>query len=48
MRNLILMTLDKAGWLTDDELAHEIGQLESGKKISDCVTSGVALCPSIP
>ncbi len=32
MRNLILMALDKAERLTDDELAHEIGQLESGKK----------------
>jgi hypothetical protein len=32
MKNLILMTLDKAKRLNDDELANEIAQLESGER----------------
>lgn len=32
MRNLILMALDKAERLTDEELAEEIAQLESGTR----------------
>jgi hypothetical protein len=32
MRNLILMALDKANRLNDDELAEEITKLESGKQ----------------
>ena len=32
MKNLILMALDNAERLTDEELAEEIAQLESGKR----------------
>jgi uroporphyrinogen-III synthase len=32
VKNLILMARDKAERLTDDELAEEIEQLESGKR----------------
>jgi hypothetical protein len=32
LKNLILMALDKAEHLTDEELAEEIAQLESGKR----------------
>lgn len=32
MRNLILMALDKAKRLSDEQLAEEIAQLEAGKR----------------
>lgn len=46
MKNLILMAFDKAGRLTDEQLAAEIAQLGSGKKklrLTDEGSRGVPL-----
>lgn len=49
MKNLILMALDNAERLTDEELAEEIKRLEPGKKKSACATNTrIALFHSIP
>jgi hypothetical protein len=50
MKNLILMALDKAERLSDDELTEEIEQLESGKKklrVRDEQGRAVPLDPTI-